>query len=140
MLFQERTLLEHIAFIHAKLALILWGVLYAVWPPVQLVNEIGYTLVYISAGFSIFGSIAGIVGLIMSDSKVLKRRYQGLIIESAGLLVALCGPLTFFVTIAYLILEFDDPQGHSFAAISYALCASFLSRIVVVRKGMKKGV
>ena len=111
MLFQERTLLEHIAFIHAKLALILWGVLYAIWPPIQLVNELGYTLVYISAGFSIIGSLAGIAGLIMSDSKVLKRRYQGLIIESAGLLVALCGPLTFFVTIAYLILEFDDPQG-----------------------------
>ena len=97
-------------------------------------------LVNLSAISAIVGSVVGIFGLLLSSSKDVIRRYQGLVIESAGLTLSLCGPLAFFVTVGYLTIHLQEPQLHVVAAVTYALCAVIISRIVVVRRSFGREV
>lgn len=137
MLWNQRTLTEHLAFNHAKLSIILWGILYALYPPQVIVIKLGYNLILAGALMAILGGLIGLAGLYFSNSNEIERRYKGLIFEAGGLTIAMTGPLSFFFTSAYLTVTLDEPQLHTITAVSYALCASLLSRIVVVRRGFQ---
>lgn len=134
---QDRNLLEQAIFIHTKVVIILWGITYCVFPPTAIVHELGHTLINVSAAFAIAGSLLGIAGLAMSNSRMLMKRHQGNIIEFAGLLLAICGPLGFLITIGYLTVKFNATQGYSVTIFAYALCAFMFSRLITVRRQMR---
>lgn len=137
MLDHTRTKWEVVAYFHSKLALVVWGVVYLMWPPTIVVRELGYVLINASASFAIFGGLLGIAGLFVSNSNNLNRRYQGLIMEFSGLLISIGGPLGLFFTSANLTLKFNNPDFHTVTGICYALSAFMISRIFTVWRSLK---
>lgn len=127
-------------YIQTKIVIILWGIFYFLYPPPSIVQELGYTLVYISSFFSVFGCIAAIFGLLWSRSPILKRHHQGLIIEFSSLIVAICGPLAFFITVTYLTIHHRTAIGISFALLALSLCSSIFARILTVSQTLKDSV
>ena len=137
MLDHTRTKWELLAYFHSKMSVVVWGILYFMYPPTLVVNELGYTLLYVSTLLAISGSLLGMVGLWRSNSNNMNTRYQGLILEFTGLLFAVGGPLGFFITSAHLTLELDEPQLHTVTGVAYALSAFIISRIFTVWRNLK---
>ena len=133
----KRLRVDHWAWIHAKIALIVWGVTYLIYPPVGPVNELGRPLNTALALFTICGSVTGVFGLVMSTDPDPEQRQEGLAIELSGLVVALCGPLTYFVARVGLIE--DEAVRATVAAFGYTLTAFVIARIVVVTRSLKRG-
>lgn len=133
----KRLRVDHWAWIHTKIALVVWGVTYLVYPPVGPVNELGRPLNAALALFTICGSVTGVFGLVRSTDPDPEQRQEGLAIELSGLVVALCGPLTHFV--AQMSLIEDEAVRATVAAFGYTLTAFVIARIVVVVRSLKKG-
>ena len=139
MLFYKRLKIEHIGFIHVKLSVLIWGIFIILWPPQPLVITIGHTLIYLNAVAVILGCLVGIAGLMFSNSENVKKTYQGIILEYAGLTLASCGALSYFVTTVWTTVKADNPLYLSHAAIAYALFSTLISRIIIVHRGLVKG-
>lgn len=134
----NRIKLEQLSYVNARLSITLWGITYFLYPPRAVAEELGRGLISVSAAMAVIGSLIGIFGFVLTSSGNLNRLYQGLILEFSGLLICFGGPFSFFVTSAYLTLHLDEPQGHSFTAISYALCAFIFSRIAIIWRRLKE--
>jgi len=130
----KRLRADHWAWIHAKLALIFWGVLYAIYTPEGPLKELGKTLNVLIAGFTIVGSVMAILGLIISTN--IKLRKQGLILELAGLIIAGCGPLTYFITQASLIQ--NNQARIALSGFAYSLTGFVVARAIVVARALRR--
>lgn len=137
MIYYQRLGTDRLIYIHAKLAVILWGLTYLIYPLKPIVDELGYSLIYTSALSAIFGSLLGIIGLLRQRTNNINRRYQGLIMEFSGLMISFTGPLGFFFTAAYLTTKYVAPQGYSLTVLAYALCAAMIGRILTVWRDLK---
>lgn len=133
----KRLRVDHWAWIHAKLALIVWGITYLIYPPIGPLKELGRPLNTTLALFAIGGSITGIYGLIRSTNENPEDGQEGLAVELAGLVIALCGPLTYFV--AQVSLINNESVRATVAAFGYAMTSFVLARIVVVFRALRRG-
>lgn len=134
--FRDRGWGEQIAFIHAKLAVIVWAILYMLYAPIPVIEELGGWLVIFSGTIAIIGSCIGICGLFISNTGDVKKRIQGSVMELSGLYICLCGPVSFAITALYLAITLDLPRAYPFTGLAYALSAFTLSRIITVRNNL----
>lgn len=125
---------DHWAWIHAKLALITWGIFYVIFTPEGPLDELGKTLNVFIATFAIIGSIIGISGLIRSTNTNRSIRRQGLVIELSGLILAFCGPFTYFIIQAYL--SPDNEARIALSCFAYSFSMFILARIIVVLRAI----
>ena len=126
---------DHWAWVNAKVALILWGLAYIIYTPPGPLKELGWLLNDTIAMFAIVGSIVGICGLITSTSQNTSTRYNGLLIELVGLILAVCGPAT-YCAVQVMLID-DDVIRIAIAMFGYAFTAFMFARIVVVHRALK---
>lgn len=131
----KRLHIDQWAWIHAMVSLILWGIFYMSITPPGPLKELGWVLNRLLAMFSVVGSSVAIVGLIISTSNITKTKFMGLAIELSGLVLAICGPLTYFI--AQVVLINDDTIRITVASFGYAFSAFILARIVSVYKVLR---
>lgn len=134
-----QTYLDYLMLAHVKAAVALWGVLYILYTPPPIRTHLGPALVVFSGLFAIVGSITGIIGLTLTGSQHKKHSAQGAILEMSGLIVAACGPLTYFVTSAYLVVSLNQSFRHIEAGLAYALFSAIVARIIAVKKYTQRG-
>lgn len=130
----KRLSLEHWALIHAKLSLVVWGVLYLSTKPMVIEHELGPVYGSVVALLAVFGGLIGIVGLILSTDQRLGRRHLGLSIELFGLSLAAFAPTTFFIA---QIIEL--PFRLTLSPFAYTVAAFILVRIIIVQRSLKHG-
>lgn len=128
--------LDQWGWVHAKISLVCWGLMYLLDPPPGAYRELGTTLVVTAALFVVIGSLVSIFGLLLSSDNSMKRRHRGLAIEAGGLILTLCGPLSFFVV---QISRFINGEVHiTRAAFSYVLISLLIARTIVVLRALHK--
>lgn len=132
----KRFQIDQIFWIHAKVALIICGICYIFNPPPGPLAEMGTPLTVAIGLFAIFGSIIGIIGLSMTSSRRQHVRRKALAIEVSGLILAICGPLSYFVIQVALI--HDDGLRTTVAAFWYAFSAFMFARIVSVMRAITR--
>lgn len=129
---------DHWAWLHAKVAIMVWAVLFFMYTPFQLQELLEYTIIGLVSFVIVFGVGASIVGLFMSFSKYTIVARRGENIEIAGLSLALAGPIVYFIARVWLIFSIQDGQGIPIAALAYAITAFLLVRIIIVSTHRKQ--
>lgn len=134
--------LEHWGWIHAKLAFLLWGFLYMFYTPNAPERELGTLLITMQSFFVIVGATTSIIGLLIATSQDVQRRYFGFRIELVGLVLAICGPIVYFVTQLYLTCNpppgADSKERVALVAFAYLACALLTARLIVVSRFMRR--
>lgn len=130
---------DHIAWFHAKAALIVWAVLFYIHTPDKVTFALGSLL---AAGISlavVLGIGISVVGLFRSMSLDRKKSMAGTNMELAGLWIAIAGPASYTLTQFFLSFE-PDSQRTALVAFAYANCALLAVRIVLVAMHRKRGM
>ena len=123
---------DHWAWLHAKVAIMIWAVLFFMYTPFQLQELLEYTIICLVSSVIVFGVGVSIVGLFMSFSKYTTWARRGENIEISGLSLALAGPIVYFLARVWLVFSINDGQGIPIAALAYSITALLLVRIVIV--------
>ena len=125
------------AWLHAKVALLLWGTLFLFFTPTKIETALGF-LAFLVALSIIIGTVTSIIGLYISISQNVDTARRGVNIELAGLYVLLSGPLAYTLTSAFLIFGPEGDQRLPVTALAYAICAFIWIRITLVRIHRKR--
>ncbi|MCZ4069231.1 hypothetical protein O1W71_16285 [Microbacterium sp. H37-C3] len=117
---------RHRAWVVAKLAVILWLVVYAIVTPPATSALLG-GFVWVWVGVAVAGVVLSVVGMVMAVQRGHAKR--GRMLELAGLILAIVGPLIHAVTLCFIIvplyLDGGDwtgrlgPLGQSVAIIAF---------------------
>lgn len=129
---------DHWVWFHASVSLIIWGFLYLFITPPGAVVKLGQGLVVVISLFMIVGSFIAIIGLVTSTSNNFLIANKGLAIETFGLIVAFCGPMTHAVIQLSLVEDSYIYLTRSFG--SYTLASFILARIIVVQRSLAKRI
>lgn len=139
-----RLTLLHLSWIHAKVALGVWAVLFLVFTPDRVADSWGGVISWLVAGVTLSGVVLSVIGLIASAPEkgaVLpsRRTLTGLLIELVGLWWMLLGGLLAY-TLTQFALTFDErgDQRIALTAFAYASCAFALCRIAMVSHRRRK--
>ena len=127
---------DHWTWVAAKLSLVWWGVLYLWTPPEGPLEELGTILNFFVIGFCIIGAITSLVGLVISTEDTYMRRYRGYQIELIGLVLAICGPLSYSITQGLLIHE--NIARRPLSEFAFALTMFMVARLTQVWVAMRK--
>lgn len=118
------------AWLHFKLALGAWAVAFMLVPPVvtiEAVNNVVWLMVCLT------GSIVSATGLILGFWT--KRRRASIIVELAGILLMIVGPVVYWTT-QLSILNSGDPEAFqgrfALSFYAYAMVAAVLARLATV--------
>jgi len=130
---------DHWAWLNAKLAMIIWSVLFFVNASSSPVGQaLQFFLTLLVSGVVFFGLIVSAVGLLMATSKFIKTSQRGTTLELAGLYLALSGPVSYFIVRVVLVVTSVDHRGSDLAVLSYAVAAFIFVRIVIISSHRKK--
>ena len=130
----KRFRLDQIAWLHAKVALIVWGTCYIFKTPTGPLEELGRYLTVCIGLSAVIGSIIGIIGLSMTTSNKYHVRHSGHAVEVSGLILAVCGLASYFV--AQVALIHDETIRITIAAFGYAFTAFIFARIMSVMRAI----
>lgn len=129
---------ENWAWLHAKTVIFVWAILFLVFTPNTLMNNLGYLIpVFISVATCI-GIGLSLYGFFLSRSETIIRKVRGFTVEISGLYVALAGPGAYFMTQILLIPGEGGDQRIALAAFAYFATAALVIRIVEVHQRRKK--
>lgn len=124
--------LDQWAWVHAKIVIIVWGILFQIYTPAQVDDVLGMTLVRAVSAVTIIGLIISLTGMYMSMSNIIITASRGITIELSGLWLAIAGPLAFSVTQLYLSFGPDGNQQISRMVLPYGIAAFFFVRITLI--------
>ncbi len=129
---------DHWAWLHAKLAIVVWAISFYFFTPHSINIVLHYTLATLISVFTIVGLLISVVGLCMALSSSLNRARRGTNLEIAGLWISLTGPLSFFLTLLYIEIGTGQNQLTPFVALGYVAFSVLLVRLIIVRTFRKK--
>lgn len=129
---------DQVAWLHAKLALVVWAVLFLLFTPQKIESALGWLIAASVSGVVFFGILTSVVGLVLTLSTNIRRTLRGINIELAGLWSAIGGLGGYFITQVFLAFGPEGDQRIALTAFAYANAALLLVRIVLVREHRKR--
>ena len=130
---------DHWAIIHAKIAMLVWAILFLAYTPLTLSKVLQGILPFLISGAVLFGVTISLVGIFMSISKFACTARRGENLELAGLWLSLSGPLAYFAIQVYLsFLLRDGEQRIALSAFAYAFSSFMFVRIVIIHSHRKR--
>lgn len=129
---------DQAAWLHAKLALIVWSVLFLVFTPGKIETALGWLIAGLVSVAVLAGVVLSVCGLLVSLSSNIRSTLRGINIELAGLWTALGGLGGYFTTQLFLASQPEGDQRIALTAFAYAMTSMLLVRIVLVREHRKR--
>lgn len=129
---------DHWAWLHAKLALMTWAIIFYFNTPPQVEGVLDRILATLISVFVVSGLLLSVTGLLLAVSKKTRRSGLGTSLEISGLWIALAGPVSYFIVRFYLAFTPDGKAGSALAALAYTVCAFVIVRLVQVIHFRKK--
>ena len=123
---------RHLAWLHFKVAGILWAVLYGLYTPVATVNALAWPIRLSWLTVCIAGAVVGIVGLVMGAQPGERARKRGPQVELIGLIALAIGPGIYFTTQLGLVVQEGSPTRIGAAFLGYFVVAGVLARAAAV--------
>ncbi len=129
---------DHWAWLHAKLAILVWAILFYIYTPYTVSNVLQYVITLLISIFTVVGILISVIGLSLALSNSISRSRHGTNLEISGLWLALTGPLV--LCLAFFWIAFDENNGAFtvLASLAYAVFALLLVRLVIVMSFRKK--
>jgi hypothetical protein len=129
---------DHWAWIHAKLAVLAWAILFLIFTPNRVTSTLASFLATAVSLVVVLGIAMSIVGLYRSFSPSLRKARTGVSLELSGLYLAIAGPLAYCLTQFWLSFGPGGDQRIALTAFAYSNVAFLLVRIVIVLSHRKK--
>jgi hypothetical protein len=126
---------EVTVWLQAKIAFLLWGILFFLSVPHMVSSEIGPGMSRAVSVFIMLGSLVSIIGLLGSSDVKSEDRLLALKIELAGLILLMVGPMSYLVVI--LLEGPDSILGWSRIAFAWALSSLLSARMFIVYRMIK---
>lgn len=129
---------DHWAWMHAKVALLVWAILFLAFTPTKVSAALDIILASSISFTTIIGVVISIVGLFQAMSLNIEKAKRGTNLELAGLWVALIGPVSYFATQFFLSFGPDGDQRIALTAFAYAVSSFVYVRIVLILEHRKR--
>jgi hypothetical protein len=126
----------HWMWLHAKVALAAWSILFVIFTPVVVAQTLTNTIAYVVAGFTLVGTIVAGYGLVRSTSP--KTQLDGLAVERIGLVFMGLGPLVYLVAQITIIIADGNTQRIALAAFIYVVLAFIAVRLSIVSQKLAR--
>ena len=129
---------DHWAWLHAKVAFIIWATLILIYTPVRVADVLGFVLVIAMCSVIILGMLISIFGLFGSLSNKASVARQGVRLELFGLWLSMGGPFAYMATQIYILTQPNPGDRSAQVVLAYLIMAFLLIRIVIILSHRKR--